>query len=137
VGECEGTFPGQTTIGDEGAGQAQLGLGKHHEPGSPVGLLRMAHAWEGPVERLFEETKGMFEVESADIGSPDPVEVGDRRTRFLLGGVGHTGRRLPPQPQRFGRLGRLGEARDLDQDQRPTHQRAGLAGAARAMLLPS
>ena len=83
----ERTFPWQPAIGDEWAGQAQLGIGEHHQPGPTVGLLGMAHAWKRPVERLFEETKGMFEVEPADIRAPDPVEVGNWRwlSGFILG----------------------------------------------------
>jgi hypothetical protein len=56
---------------------------------------------------------------------------------FIRGGVGCTGRSMPPQPQRFGWLSRLREACDLDQDQRPADEWAWLAGATRDMLLPS
>jgi hypothetical protein len=62
----ERAFPGETLVSDERARSAQLGIGEYHQPGPAVGLLRVAHARQHPVERLFEEAGRMLKVEPAD-----------------------------------------------------------------------
>ena len=55
-----GPFPGQTSILDGAAGQAELGVGQQHQPGPAIGLLGVADARRGPVEGLLTEAVGVL-----------------------------------------------------------------------------
>ena len=56
-------------------GQAQLGVAGQHQPGPPVGLLRMARPRGRPTKGLLTEPNGVFQVEPAHIGPPDQIQV--------------------------------------------------------------
>src|SRR5688572_1435735 len=62
AGGCEsttgwtlGALPGEMPILDGEAGQAELGVGQQDQPGPAIGLLGVADAGRGPVERLLAE----------------------------------------------------------------------------------
>jgi len=78
------------------ARQAQLRVGRRHQPGPKVSLRGIAHAGRHPVERPFEEPERLLAIVSSHVRSPEEREVG--RARPLPA--------LPPQPQdlRFARL---------------------------------
>src|SRR5215204_1378071 len=111
-----GPLPRQPLIGDELAGQSQLGVGGDHQPGPPLRLLGVAHPRGGPAEGLFTEPDGVLAVEPAGVGPPGKVEI-------AAAGSG------PPQPQHLGRARAGGDAFDLHADDGPAHDRARPAGA--------
>src|SRR5215207_383506 len=111
-----GPLPRQPLIGDELAGQAQLGVGGDHQPGPPLRLLGVAHPRGGPAEGLFTEPDGVLAVEPAGVGPPGKVEV-------------HAAGSGPPQPQHLGRARAGRDAFDLHADDGPAHDRARPAGA--------
>ncbi|WP_432417609.1 alpha/beta fold hydrolase, partial [Actinoplanes solisilvae] len=83
-------LPGQPVITDQWAGQAELGERGQDEPGPPVGLLRGADFRDRPAQDLFGEPECVFDVETAQVGAPDPVEV---QVGWVVA--------VPPQPYRF------------------------------------
>ena len=58
---CERLLPGQAKIGDDRAGQAQLGIASRHGPGEPVGLLGRAGPGQGPVQGLLPKADGVLD----------------------------------------------------------------------------
>src|SRR5690606_23139930 len=91
-GRGEVFFPGQPVVGDQVAGEADLGVGDGDDPGPRVGLFGGAWGRGGPGQVLFEEPVGVFDAEPAQVGPPDQVQV----QRVGSGG---------PQPQGLGRAG--------------------------------
>src|SRR4051812_35723782 len=83
-------LPGQPMVADQRAGQAQLSEGGQDEPGPPVSLLWGAEFRGGPAQGLFGEAERVLDVETAQVGAPDPVEVEAGRVVAV-----------PPQPHRF------------------------------------
>ena len=78
-------------ITGEVACQPELGVGGHDDPGPAVALVGCADAWPGPAQSLLEEPEGVFQVEVAQEGSPQAVQIS----------VGEFGPGVP-QPYRFG-----------------------------------
>ena len=76
-------------IGDESACASQLGAGCGDEPAPSFGLSGCAQAWAGPAEMLFEEPEHVLDTESAEVSTPDSIQIE---------GVAGAG---PPQPQRL------------------------------------
>ncbi len=115
-------FPGQAVVGNETAGQPQLGVGRDDEPGPAVGLLGCAQRRGGPAERAFREPVRVLEIEASQVGPPADVEVGQAGSR-------------PPQPEGLdGTGGGLGKVLDLDPDHAAAHdRRAVVAGPASAV----
>jgi hypothetical protein len=60
-----GSFPGAAEIGDEGAGEAELGVRGDDQPVPAVPGLGRADLRRGPAEGLFEQPDGVFEIETA------------------------------------------------------------------------
>src|SRR5512139_53809 len=60
-----GSFPRTAQIGGDVAGEAELGVGGDDQPGPAVGGGRVAQPGCGPAQSLFEQTEGVFQVESA------------------------------------------------------------------------
>ena len=81
------TLPRQPPVRDARARQAQLRVGGQDYPSPPVGLLRMPHPWGRPSQSLLEEADRVLQIESANVGPPQKVEV--RRS---------SARTMPPQP---------------------------------------
>src|SRR4029453_19229794 len=103
----QGWLPGQPVVGDQGSGESELGEGGQDQPGPPVGLLGRADLRGGPAEGLFREPEGVLDVEPADGGAPDPVEV---QAGLVVA--------VPPQPQGFRlTITASGQPRDLQPDQ--------------------
>src|SRR5713101_5410975 len=61
-----GLLPGQLQVGDEVAGEAELGVAGDDQPGPPVGSGRGAELGAGPAENLFQEPEGVLEVEAQE-----------------------------------------------------------------------
>ncbi len=57
---CERLLPRQAKIGDDRAGEAQLGIASRHGPGEPVGLLGRARPGQGPVQGLLPKADGVL-----------------------------------------------------------------------------
>jgi hypothetical protein len=76
---CQRLLPGQAKIGDDRAGEAQLGIASRHGPGEPVGLLGRAGPGQSPVQGLLPKADGVLAVEAADLGPP--------HKRQLRGGI--------------------------------------------------
>src|SRR3954463_11991626 len=89
TGRTLGALPGEMPVLDGAAGQAELGVGQQDQPGPAIGLLGVADAGRGPVERLLAEAVGMLQVEAVDVCPPEDSEVGC---------AGAT----PPQPELLG-----------------------------------
>lgn len=70
-----GLLPGTTQVGGRGAGQAELGVGGKDQPGPDVGCLWAPDFGTGPAEGLFEQAECVFDVEAAQEGLPEPVDV--------------------------------------------------------------
>src|SRR4051794_35722046 len=83
-------LPGQPMVADQRAGQAKLGERGEDEPGPPVGLFWGAKFRGGPAQDLFGEAERVLDVETAQVGPPDPVQV---QVGLLVA--------VPPQPHRF------------------------------------
>ena len=73
---CGGPFPGAAQVGDEGAGQAELGVRGDDQPGPAVAGVGVAELRAGPAEGLLEQPEGVFQVEAAQEGLPPAVHVG-------------------------------------------------------------
>jgi hypothetical protein len=80
------TLPREVHVLDGSPRQAELGVGQSHQPGPAIGLRWSPHAWGRPVEGLFTETVGVFQIKPMDVGSPDQRQIGLARS-------------TPPQPQ--------------------------------------
>jgi hypothetical protein len=119
-----GTVPGQSLVNHPRPRQTHLGVSQHHEPGPAVGVRGVAHAWEGPIERLLEEAEGVLQIEAPHEGTPRPIQVGDLNIGWAM----------PPEPERLGVAGPLGQAADLDEQQRAAHQRASAPRIALGVL---
>ena len=81
-----GRLPGQALLAHHRPCQAQLGVAGHDQPGPAVGLLRAPRARGGPAEGLLAEAQGVLQVEAADVGAPEGVQV-------------RVARAGPPQPE--------------------------------------
>jgi hypothetical protein len=90
----------------QGACQTQLGISEYHQPGPAVRLVRVAHTRKRPIERLFEEAKGMLDVEAPHVRAPDAIQVWNVR-------LGRTGGSMPPQPEGLRLTRLLRQATDL------------------------
>jgi len=60
-----GSFPGQSLVVHEAAGEAELGVAGADQPGPPVGLFGGAHGWAGPAQGVLDEPEGVFDVGAA------------------------------------------------------------------------
>jgi hypothetical protein len=67
----------------------------------------------------------MLHIEAPHVGAPGAIQGGN--------GVASLGRR-PPQPEGLGLAGLLGQTADLDEQERPAHDRASAARIALGML---
>ena len=63
-------FPWPAQVGGVGPGDEQLGVGGHHQPDPPVGLLGGADLGGGEPEAAFEEPEGVLFVEPGEVGAP-------------------------------------------------------------------
>src|SRR6187402_334359 len=96
AGGCEGTtgrtlgaLPGEAPVLNGEAGQAELGVGQQDQPGPAIGLLGVADAGRGPVERLLAEAVGVLQVEAVDVRPPEHGEI-------------RCARAAPPEPELLG-----------------------------------
>src|SRR3974377_2448903 len=76
VGGIAGSFPGQAHVLDEAAREAELGVSADDEPRPAVGLFGCSQRRCGPSQGVLGEPVGVFDVETAKVGSPAQVEVG-------------------------------------------------------------
>src|SRR5882757_4961064 len=68
-------LPGSAQIGGQGPGQAELGVRGEDQPGPPFALFRGPDLWHGPAEQGLEQAKCVLDVETAQIGLPEQVQV--------------------------------------------------------------
>ena len=81
-GRRERALPRQPMVGHGAAGEAQLGVGREHQPGPAVGLLGQAHPRGDPPQDLLQESEGLLQIGSPAVPPPEAVQVlGGRRTR--------------------------------------------------------
>src|SRR5258708_15057289 len=85
-----GALPREWLVAGKRTGKAQLSIGQHDQPRPAIRLFWMAQTWNGPIERLFEEAEGVFQIEAAHVGAPSAIQVWD--------GLGILGR-MPPEPE--------------------------------------
>lgn len=64
------------------------------------------------MERLREEAEGVLSIEAPHVGAPGAISVGDLGIWWAM----------PPEPERLGLAGPLGQAADLDEQQRAAHK---------------
>src|SRR5918994_1200102 len=64
------------------------GVGSHHHPTPPVGLLGVPYPRRRPSQALLEEAEGVLQIEAPHVRAPDETQI---RRRPL--------RPVPPQPQ--------------------------------------
>src|SRR5258706_10213456 len=88
----------------------------------------MAHPRERPVERLFAEAAGLLAVKPADVRTPDAIQVGHLRLRRSGWGMAcHQSQSAWGSRVCCGSAAGLpravGQAADLDEEERATHKR--------------
>jgi hypothetical protein len=120
-----GTVPGERVVAGQGAGETHLGVGQDNEPRPAVRLRGVAHAWQRPIQGLFQESERMLHIEAAHVGAPGAIQV---RDGVVILGC------MPPEPKRLGLARLLGQTADLDQEERPADDRASAARIAQGML---
>src|SRR5439155_15730057 len=102
-------------VGNQVAGQTQLGQRGEDEPAPPVGLLGGTHFRGGRAERLFRVADRVLNIKPANVCPPNPVQV--------RGGVRGSG---PPQPQGLGlAVAAAGQPGDPQADEGALHDGDG------------
>jgi hypothetical protein len=60
-------LPWQAPVGDDGFRETELGVGRDHQPGPPIGLLWVAHPRRRPAQLLLEGSHEVLHVEAAAV----------------------------------------------------------------------
>ena len=67
-------LPGAAQAGSQRAGEQELGVRGHDEPGPAVGLPGIADFRGGESEGALEELEGVLDVEPGEVGAPELVQ---------------------------------------------------------------